>query len=64
MTELLMSYVVPSKQGRCRSTFFLDSRVECFRKKLEPRRCIRVSSLARKARARLVHAGRLKLQEG
>ena len=44
--------------------FFLDSRVECFRKKLEPRCCIRVSSPARKAHARLVHAGRLNLQEG
>ena len=47
---------MPSKQERCRSTFFLVS-LECFRKKLEPRRCIRVSSLARKIHARLVHAG-------
>jgi len=47
---------VPSKQERCRSTFFLVS-LECFRKKLEPRRCIRVSSLTRRIHARLVHAG-------
>jgi hypothetical protein len=47
----LLPYVVTSKQERCRSTFFLDSRVECFRKKLEPRCCIRVSSLAQKAHA-------------
>ena len=47
---------MPSKQERCRSTFFLVS-LECFRKKLEPRRCIRVSSLARNIHARLVHAG-------
>ena len=56
--------LVPSKQERCRSTFFLVSRVECFHKKLEPRRCIRVSSLARKIHARLVHAGCLKVKEG
>ena len=47
---------MPSKQERCRSTFFLVS-LECFRKKLEPRRCIRVSSLTRRIHARLVHAG-------
>ena len=63
MIESLLSYVVPSKQERCRSNFYLDSRVECFRNKLEPRR-IRVIGLARKIHARLVHTGRLEVQEG